>query len=711
MEVSVTASMEHIQTFIHPQIIIIDDPSREDKFFVEALRTKVMDMENNMIELPKNAAETMMWMTRLDSGALAGTMLHALSPSSKLLTTFLAWPKTYVDIFIQAPSASTGSLIRLLKSIEDADYFGARRPHLTIELPAQVDQPTWKYLQNFIWPPLDWAGSPHASQVTLRHRIPRRTSSEEEASARLVESFYPVRTDDSSVLLLSPQVELSPLYYHYLFYNLLEYKYSDFNTASTDASKLMGISLHLPSNYPNDTTSLDPPLKTKKKSGEADAQDGKSNSEKSPFLWQTPSSDAVLYFGNKWMEFHSFLSNRVSKPPSASSKIFSISHPAWLEHLQSLMRARGWFLLYPSFPDEDTSLATTHSELYEVPEEFTKGRSHRPHIRSSSQEVIDSDSGLTDDKILPPPPPDKETNLLTSNLVSILSSSGDLPEISNLPLLSFNGHRISFDELETEANTFIKKFRLEAGDCINADGVNPHHDNNADDLFCNLDEIYDYHGASGGTNAPPPGHVPASAFNPFGGPPPEREENENVWDPEAMSEKQIKEAKSSNELASHLNRQDNGPSSSSPSFPSLLLDEEPADLPPPTNEKDQSAETQAEFRAQIDRQAKQRGDKAQSPIKDKKEGKDQKEEEDEREDEKEEEKEKDAGKVEKPLAAAPPVPPPLSSPAPLKAANQPSPEPVEPAPPTHGVFKKEMPKQPIEGDASLAVEGDRSPGW
>ena len=86
MEVSVTAGLEHIQTFIHPQIIIIDDPSREDDFFVRAVRSKVMDLDKSLIELPKDATKTMMWMTRLDSGSLAG-LCH--SCSSKTLLTVL----------------------------------------------------------------------------------------------------------------------------------------------------------------------------------------------------------------------------------------------------------------------------------------------------------------------------------------------------------------------------------------------------------------------------------------------------------------------------------------------------------------------------------------------------------------------------------------------------------------------------------------------
>ena len=78
MEISVEASMDHIQTFVHPQVIIIDNPSREDNFFVSTLRSKAMYIGKSIIELPSDAAETMMWITRLDSGSLAGTSNYAL---------------------------------------------------------------------------------------------------------------------------------------------------------------------------------------------------------------------------------------------------------------------------------------------------------------------------------------------------------------------------------------------------------------------------------------------------------------------------------------------------------------------------------------------------------------------------------------------------------------------------------------------------------
>lgn len=73
MEISVEASMEHIQTFIHPQVLIIDNPSREDNFFITTLRSKAMDIGKSIIELPPDATEKMMWITRLDSGSLAGS--------------------------------------------------------------------------------------------------------------------------------------------------------------------------------------------------------------------------------------------------------------------------------------------------------------------------------------------------------------------------------------------------------------------------------------------------------------------------------------------------------------------------------------------------------------------------------------------------------------------------------------------------------------
>lgn len=73
MEVSVTAALEHIHTFVHPQVIIADYSPREDRFLTKSLQNKAQALGIPLIELPPDAAEKLMWMTRLDSGSLRGT--------------------------------------------------------------------------------------------------------------------------------------------------------------------------------------------------------------------------------------------------------------------------------------------------------------------------------------------------------------------------------------------------------------------------------------------------------------------------------------------------------------------------------------------------------------------------------------------------------------------------------------------------------------
>ena len=481
---------------------------------------------------------------------------------------FLAWSTTYVDLLIQAPTGSSGSLVRLLKSIENADYFGFRRPHLTIELPSEVDPPTWDYLQKLTWPPLDWSGAAHASQVTLRHRIDRRTVTEYEASARLVESFYPARTKNSHVLLLSPQVELSPLYYHFVIYSLLEYKYSAHGQVAKDAPNLLGFSLELPSFYLNDSTAFTPPVK---------------KGEPTSFLWQSPNSNAALYFGDRWIEFHSFLTARLSKPPTTRRKWISEKHPSWLEFLLEFMRAKGYSLIYPNFPSYEDSIATIHDELYQVPEEFPE----KAQAADLSIPDLDPNVPLTDD--LDPRsrkgPSNTETTLLSSDLITFLPNSGDLPELSDMPLLSYNGLNMS-RELSTEAATaFSQTYQREVGDCGAPSDITPRQPNSALDLFCRLDVVYDPFRRAPNILRSQPESLPR--------------------DEDVIKAGQRDNAKA--EASAHLARQ---AGSSKPAQPMDVLP------PPPSIQEDDSEETQREFRLQMERQAKQNsGGNEEEPLK------------------------------------------------------------------------------------------------
>ena len=130
-------------------------------------------------------------------------------------------------------------------------------------------------------------------------------------------------------------------------YHLLEYKYSSSDDQETDIKHLMGISLDLPSVHLNGSESFTPPglysmskeLKTKVE-------------KPTSFLWQAPNSNAALYFGDKWIEFHSFLGSRIAIDPTKiprRAKQLSLYHPSWMEYLLELMRSRDYSVLYPAF--------------------------------------------------------------------------------------------------------------------------------------------------------------------------------------------------------------------------------------------------------------------------------------------------------------------------------------------------------------------------
>jgi len=126
----------------------------------------------------------------------------------------VAWSKTSFDILIHASPGASGSLIRLLKSLSKADFTASSVPHLTIELPQQIDAPTNEFLKTFQWPPNQESSPSTIRQLSLRHRIPQHGIDEEESSVRFLESFWPANPRRSHVVVLSAQTELSRNFFH-----------------------------------------------------------------------------------------------------------------------------------------------------------------------------------------------------------------------------------------------------------------------------------------------------------------------------------------------------------------------------------------------------------------------------------------------------------------------------------------------------------------
>ena len=374
-----------------------------------------------------------------------------------------------MDIVIQASTETAGSLRQLLESIESAEYFGLRYPHITIELPenvehAQLDDKTQRYLNQFTWPPADPEGRPHSSRLTIRRRIPVHQYSPLEASARLVESFYPAQPRDSHVLVLSPSVELSPLYYHFLHYHVLEYRHSAQLYNAHESDLVMGISLLSPTTQLDGQTPFHLPLPNVKHSSASAVPD--SNTHATPFLYQAPATQAALIFGSKWLELHSFLSHQVLQSASLSAPILPHSFPAFAQPVLDLMRLRGYAFLYPTLPAH--AVASTAHNPPSIPPEYLPLPTDTPNPLATQPHP-------------PPPPPLAPSYAALTDLLP--SPPAHLPPVPALLLLSHAGEHTDFSALRVAAIALADTFRETVGACP-ADHMPRVRVWHADDLFC-----------------------------------------------------------------------------------------------------------------------------------------------------------------------------------------------------------------------------------
>ena len=245
----------------------------------------------------------------------------------------------------------------------------------------------------------------------------------------------------------------------------------------------MGISLDLPSQSLDNARPFFPPGIKAKDDAHATSDILWTTPSPLPFLWQAPNSNAALYFGDKWAEFHSFLTNRLlvqQRYPSSRPRIIHPENPSWTEYLLELMRTRGYTLLYPNLPSSE-SLAVVHNELYQLPEETTPP--------ASSEQSVEP---FTVNPLLTPPRHlyHSENPLLTTPILSILPFDGDLPALTTLPLLSYFGEPLTRWSARKEASRYANDFRSQTGHCKSWNGKTES-PVNADDLFCfDLDDDF-----------------------------------------------------------------------------------------------------------------------------------------------------------------------------------------------------------------------------
>ena len=234
------------------------------------------------------------------------------------------------------------------------------------------------------------------------------------------------------------------------------------------------------------------------------------------------------------------------------------------------MRARRYSLLYPNFSVDDEAIATVHDELYQVPEEYPR----EPSTPASVPELDPNEPFSLVYEKKDRPPPNSERSLSSSTLLSILPNSGDLPEIPNLPLLAFDGSSLTEKQANDDAWAFTEAYRRDIGGCKSETEITKREPDNALDLFCHLDQVYDPMNVQVPDVKTWPRHAATQR---------KTRVDEDVI-PASQKESAEKEA------SAHLARQAGKNTSSQPE-----------------DKGDEGKESQDDFRAQMDRQKKQAG--------------------------------------------------------------------------------------------------------
>ena len=196
------------------------------------------------------------------------------------------------------------------------------------------------------------------------------------------------------------------------------------------------------------------------------------------FVWQAPTSEAVLFPSEKWMELHGFVSQMLDRRRDSSvtstilsTKEISKKYPSWLEYVLQLSRLRGYYTVYPGKGTESTIMGV-HDDLYEMPEEY---EDETLSGEKSEDGLVDRTGSAFD------------PNTIVS-MLETLPRDGVLPAIQNLPLLSWDGKSISLETLNEQAAEYTRQFRREVGQCKDTESKAPAPDALARDLFCTTKE-------------------------------------------------------------------------------------------------------------------------------------------------------------------------------------------------------------------------------
>lgn len=297
------------------------------------------------------------------------------------------------------------SLARLIRSAARAHYFGD-----TVDIDIVMEQSSDRVTQAFV-NSLPW---PHGSK-DIRHRITRVNH-----MPVFVESWYPA-SDHEYAILVDENVELSPMFYKWVKYTILRYRYSSEGGESA-ASAMFGISLYSPRIAENDEEG-----RRLFKPGEILKLNG--FDEHLPYLYQSATSYGALYFPEHWREFHDYITARVADQSKKQLQNITVPHArssrwlnSWRRYMDEFIYMRAYVMLYPNFEDY-TSFCTYHMDM----------SSYHNH-------VMEDDAWQAASLF-------KVPLMKADTLEEQLPRDGELPAWSDLPLLDMWGNMERMDTL------------------------------------------------------------------------------------------------------------------------------------------------------------------------------------------------------------------------------------------------------------------------
>ncbi|KAK5823335.1 hypothetical protein F5H01DRAFT_273018 [Linnemannia elongata] len=238
-----------------------------------------------------------------------------------------------------------GSCIRLLRSLSHAHYLNDK-VSLTLNMDAEADRVTIQMAGSFQW---------EFGEKFMRHRVRRGG-----LMLAVVEAWYPQGNNEYAVLL-EDDVEVSPLFYSWIKYNILKYRYSP---DSQLYQNMFGVSMYSQKFVETHLAGRTPfnPEDIFIETPEYELR--------TPFLLQLPCSWGAVYFPEHWREFHEYVADRLLDIEWNKTSLQSVQIPnsrtnrwsnSWKKLFIEMIYMRGYVMLYPNFFNF-TSFSTNHLE-------------------------------------------------------------------------------------------------------------------------------------------------------------------------------------------------------------------------------------------------------------------------------------------------------------------------------------------------------------